>query len=41
MVTRRFYTAARLPAYDDSVTARESPFKGETGLRRVISAARN
>jgi diacylglycerol kinase (ATP) len=23
------------------MTARESPFKGETGLRRVISAARN
>jgi diacylglycerol kinase (ATP) len=30
-----------LPAYDESVTARESPFKGETGLRRVISATRN
>jgi diacylglycerol kinase (ATP) len=26
---------------DQQVTARESPFKGATGLRRVISAARN
>lgn len=30
-----------LPAYDESVSARESPFKGETGLRRMISATRN
>lgn len=26
---------------DHTMTARESPFKGETGLRRVVSAARN
>src|SRR5207302_2799209 len=26
---------------DKRMTARESPFKGETGLRRVISATRN
>ena len=36
-----FLDCRPLPGYDDSVTARESPFKGETGLRRVISATRN
>lgn len=36
-----FLHCRALPAYDESVTAGESPFKGETGLRRVISATRN